>query len=272
MVGGAAVGTATGAPAGRCRRALLSRDQYDNMIRLCGHKGDIERAEALLQLMQADGYEANVETYNMVVNACTQKGDVERAEWHVEQMQRRGMQPDMVTFNSLLNGLAAAGDLRGVEECFQKMASLGVRPNCVTFGTICKAFARVGDVEKVESVMRALDESGQPLNEYFFASLIAACGACRPPRALRAENAFRELVSRGLRPLSVKSALVRAVGKRRANFLLQSSCGERPHGRIAGDFPAPMAPPPGLEGDQVTPRARARGGHSSCPSRGARGS
>jgi len=226
-------------PGGSMRKPLLCRDRYEAMIRSCGHKGDVQRAEALLQLMQADGFDLSVETCNMVVNACTQSGNIERAQWHVEQMQRKGLKPDMVTFNSMLNGLAAVGDLKGVEDCYRMMFELGVAPNCVTFGTICKAFARVGDFRKVESVMRALDKAGQPLNEYFFASLIAACGAAQPPRAAKAERAFHELVRRGLRPQSVKSALVRAVGKKRATALLNSRAATEVSQGLGGNWECP---------------------------------
>eukprot|EP00972_Heterocapsa_arctica_P095910 14152171-Heterocapsa_arctica.AAC.1 len=63
--------------------------------------------------------------------------------------------------------------------------------------------------------MAQLEQDGLVLNEYFYASLISACGACSPPNCVRAEKALFEMVSHGLRPKSVKRALDRVVGSRR---------------------------------------------------------
>merc|ERR1719484_376483 len=68
--------------------------------------------------------------------------------------------------------------------------------------------------------MDAFESSGGTLNEYFYASLISACGACQPPDCRRAERAFMELLEHGLSPTSVKRALKGVVGPERTNRLM----------------------------------------------------
>merc|ERR1740121_2105621 len=104
-----------------------------------------------------------------------------------------------------------------------RMTEKGVVPDLVTYGTLCKAFAREGSADKIEATMRRLESTGMALNEYFFASLISACGEAEPPDVARAERAFEEMVARGFRPQSVKKALWRALGERRTGELLEES-------------------------------------------------
>lgn len=66
-------------------------------------------------------------------------------------------------------------------------------PNLVTLGTLCKCFARKGEVQKIEDMITSLEKSSTPPNEYFYASLICACGALSPPDVERAERALIEL-------------------------------------------------------------------------------
>merc|ERR1719401_1232153 len=113
-----------------------------------------------------------------------------------------------------MNACAAHGYAAEAERWLLRMVGEGWQPNLVTYGTICKVFARQGAVQQIEGIMKMLDDSGTPLNEYFYASLISACGAVTPADPARAERALVDLVRRGLRPQSVKRALARVVGDR----------------------------------------------------------
>jgi pentatricopeptide repeat protein len=185
--------------------------------------------------MRMDGYSLPKEVWNLMVNACTQAGDIARAELYVDVMEMSGVGSDVVTYNSVLNGCANLGDSVRVGHWLRRLVNRGLRPNGVTYGTICKVLARHGQVERVERVMGALDAMGYPLNEYFYASLICACGAADPPRIRHIEWALEDLTRRGLRPQSVRSALTRAVGRDRARQLLR---------RLGGQASQKIARPP----------------------------
>lgn len=208
---------------------------YGALIKACAHRGEVTRVEGLLEQMMTEGYEPTLSAFNSVIHACTQTGNLTKAEHYLEIMERgEGAPcPDVITYNSVINACAAQGEAARAEALLLRMMNRGLAPNEVTYGTICKAFARQGEVAAVERIMAALEESGTPLNEYFYASLISACGAACPADPVRAERAFAELESRGLRAQSVKRVLASVVGERRAAELMQAA-GERRAAELAG--------------------------------------
>jgi pentatricopeptide repeat protein len=171
--------------------------------------------------MQERKQEISVDTYNSIIHTCTQAGDMTRAEQYLEHMEDCGLEPNLVSYNSVINACADQGDAARAEQWLHRMVARGMKPNLVTYGTICKVFARQGGVQQIVGIMKMLEDGGTPLNEYFYASLISACGACTPPDPSRAERSLAELVQRGLRPHSVKRALARVVGDRRTAQLLE---------------------------------------------------
>jgi pentatricopeptide repeat protein len=171
--------------------------------------------------MQERKQDISVDTYNSIIHTCTQAGEMARAEKYLEYMEECGLEPNMVSYNSVINACADQGDAVRAERWLLRMVARGLKPNVVTYGTICKVFARQGAVQQIESIMKLLEDGGTPLNEYFYASLISACGACTPPDPVRAEKALTDLVQGGLRPHSVKRALARVVGDRRTAQLLE---------------------------------------------------
>mmetsp|Transcript_109686 Transcript_109686/g.200933 ORF Transcript_109686/g.200933 Transcript_109686/m.200933 type:complete len:419 (+) Transcript_109686:2-1258(+) len=236
---------------------------YNTLIKACAHRGDVSRAESLFQQMVEQGHQVSLITYNSLIHTCTQAGDIARAEEYLQLMNSRGIHPNLITYNTVINACAANGDATRAEGWLIYIIKLGLQPNEVTYGTICKAFARKGEVLAVERIMEAFAKSGQTLNEYFFASLISACGTAQPPDTDRAEQAFLELVSRGLRPQSVRRVLSRAIGEKRAQALIERA--NRKNGQV--DFAGAQHPKTaaasaamstaGDAGDHVQQRARA---------------
>lgn len=161
-----------------------------------------------------------MDTYNFMIHTCTQIGDLRRAEFYLKMMDMSGFQPNLVSFNMMINACAAAGDESRAEEWLRWILRRGMKPSEVTYGTVCNSFASKGDVQAVERIMLTCVSTGSALNEYFYASLIRACGACRPPDLVRAEKAFMELVNSGLIPQRVKRGLCRVVGNTRASGLM----------------------------------------------------
>mmetsp|Transcript_15084 Transcript_15084/g.44012 ORF Transcript_15084/g.44012 Transcript_15084/m.44012 type:complete len:542 (-) Transcript_15084:99-1724(-) len=219
----------TPVPAGRVHReeqaspvSQAGPESLGALIKVCAHNGDVARMEELL-LRRADvSAELSVETYNSIIHTCTQAGDMVRVEQYMRRMEESGFSPNLITYNSVINACAALGDAAQAEKWLMHMISKGMQPNHVTYGTICKVFARQGGVDQVQGIMKLLEGSGTPLNEYFYASLISACGAANPPDLQRAESALIDLARRGLRPQSVKRALARVVGDARTVELFRN--------------------------------------------------
>lgn len=222
----------------------------------CSRSGNVARAEELLsRIVLAQGIDDSVDDFNVAIHTCTQAGDMARVEEYLAQMEGQGPAPNMRTYNSVLNAYAAQGDASRTESFVERMKLMGVQPNFVTYSTICKVYARLGAVDQIEKVMGVVEEHVGPLNEYFFASLISACGKASPPQPERAESALGELVRRGLKAQSVKRALSRVVGDDRTAQLFKRILGQArsttpnhaslplPPGPVRG---LPVDAPPGL--------------------------
>mmetsp|Transcript_6140 Transcript_6140/g.18100 ORF Transcript_6140/g.18100 Transcript_6140/m.18100 type:complete len:348 (-) Transcript_6140:85-1128(-) len=207
--------------------------QFESLIKACAHNGNIAGAEQLLNRMHQRGEEPNLDDYNCIIHACAQAGDVVRAQAYLRRMVQSGITPNIVTYNTVINACAAQGDVAEAEMWLLHMKWRNQQPTEVTYGTICKALARAGNVERIEEIMGSLeqDKDGLALNEYFYASLISACGAADPPNIQRAEKVPFQMSARGLRPKSVKRALERVIGHTRTQQILQEVEGG---GRSAG--------------------------------------
>jgi len=180
----------------------------------------------LLVRMQCEGLEPALTAINAQIQACTKIRDISRAKQYLDDMFAGVLgpgvaSPNIVTYNTLINVCAEKGEADSAEALLLHMISRGLEPNEVTYGTICKVFARQGNVPAVERIMKGVESTGMPLNEYFFGSLISACGATRPPDPDRASLALADMISRGLRPQSVRRALGTVVGRHRAAKLLE---------------------------------------------------
>lgn len=188
-------------------------------LKTCAHHGDIEKAEAMLATMLKERQTLSVEDYNYVIHACATARDVTRAEQHLRAMVTMGLLPNLISFNSVINACAMDGDAMRAELWLRSMVDHGVEPTEVTYGTMCKVLARKGLVREIQGVMDTIERKGLTLNEYFYASLISACGVAMPPNTQAAMRAFEDLVARRLRPQSVKKALERVVGQRQTAAL-----------------------------------------------------
>jgi len=132
-----------------------------------------------------DGQSGARETLSQAVDACVQSGDTDRA----------------------LSLLLLAVSRR-------------VEPATSTLGAVCKSLAAQGRAREIQSVMSALEAHGFRLGESIFASLIYACGVAQPPELERAERAFVDIVSRGLRPQRMERVFKHVLGSKRTRQLL----------------------------------------------------
>jgi len=236
-------------------------------LKACSRTGAIERAEDLFVLLKGTPDGESVEAFNFLIHACATKKDPDRAEHYMKEMEAAGVQPTPITYNSVINACAATGDGRRAQGWLMHMIDQGLQPTEVTYGTLCKVFARQGLVEQVKAIMEMLETGGGQLNEYFFASLISACGAAEPPDTKGAVRAFQDLVSRGMRPQSVKRALERVVGVRHTAQMF-SNLGKASRAAKSPATPAPAklaapARPAGGGRKAAAAGDRARGGKAA---------
>jgi len=174
-------------------------------------------------------------------------GDLTLADKYLNEMIKEGCEANRITFNLLLNLCANRGEVERAEACLHHMVSCGLEPDQVSWGALCKAYARRGDVSAIQEVMQSLPSKGIPLNEYFYASLISACGISSPPQPLAAEQAFQASLDAGFCGSRLVKVLGRVVGgSRRAGV-----CAEHPR--------SPQGQPSGARGPHPGASRRGRG-------------
>lgn len=193
---------------------------FNTMIKVCALKGDLLRAEGLIQKMKEAGVAPSVTSYNSVLRCCVRVDQVERAEAVVREMEGAGIKANHVTYNTLINMCASRHDRVRAEYWASVMQAAGVTPTEITYATLCKVYARFGLISQVERLMQIAEASGLAINEFFYASLIIACGACTPLNMARAMRAVTELSDRGLDVWRVRGALSKVLGSGRATRLL----------------------------------------------------
>eukprot|EP00927_Polykrikos_kofoidii_P006150 TRINITY_DN12487_c0_g1_i1.p1 TRINITY_DN12487_c0_g1~~TRINITY_DN12487_c0_g1_i1.p1 ORF type:complete len:422 (-),score=35.67 TRINITY_DN12487_c0_g1_i1:179-1444(-) len=191
----------------------------NTLIKAFSNVGDVKRAEVVMQFMRSEGIQVSITTCNSLLHVYIRVGDIDQAAEFVTLVEKN-IGTNAVTYNSMISAMAARGDVAAAQRWFAHMMSRNLTPSLVSYGAMCKAFGRRGQVDAVTKIMNSLESSGMNLNEYFFASLIFACGVCEPRDAKRAEKAVEDMAHRGMNVWKVKTLLVRVLGSYRTSVVL----------------------------------------------------
>merc|ERR1719201_2322892 len=120
------------------------------MIKGYANSGDMPKAFALLDLMQADpgmepdemkaqGVVPNVVTYSTMIKGYANSGDMPKAFALLDLMQADpGMEPDEIVYNSLIDGCARCEDYQGGLKVLDLMKNRGIRPSNFTISVVIK--------------------------------------------------------------------------------------------------------------------------------------
>eukprot|EP00929_Paragymnodinium_shiwhaense_P100750 TRINITY_DN63309_c0_g1_i2.p1 TRINITY_DN63309_c0_g1~~TRINITY_DN63309_c0_g1_i2.p1 ORF type:complete len:338 (+),score=88.76 TRINITY_DN63309_c0_g1_i2:144-1157(+) len=171
-------------------------DELAVLLRRLAKKGKVLEAMALLH-----GATQVIELHhcNSFLQACAVAGDVPSASSFLAHMETFGPEPNLESYNRVLNATAVNGAVAVMSDLVNRIVTKGLAPTLVTFGTICKVFARSGDVASIKVIIEFLKARGETLNEYFYASLITACGQHSPVKKDEVLEALRmAAAARGL--------------------------------------------------------------------------
>ena len=111
-----------------CRRA--SRTLFGELIQACANCHQPDKAFELFEELQKEYYLApNRRAYTALITACSRTGNVERASAVVQEMEARGVPPRVQDYNALLAVCAAARDGDTAFEALQSMAAARIQPD-----------------------------------------------------------------------------------------------------------------------------------------------
>ena len=111
--------------------------------------------------------------FTSLIHACAKEGLKERARGLLERMEGLGVTANEVSYTSLINVYGKAGDVKGAFEMLAAMRAKGIQPNTLTFTSLIKACGT--DVAKVRGLLKEMEVSGVPLDNFVFSAILSAC-------------------------------------------------------------------------------------------------
>ncbi|EFN58573.1 hypothetical protein CHLNCDRAFT_140730 [Chlorella variabilis] len=183
--------------------AGLALDQRSSTAAIAGLGAGGRLADALDVFCRAwEQYECRtVEVANAAISACANQGNWEAAQEVVSIMEREGIQRDVITYNSLIKAAAAAGLLPHAVRTYRELAAAGLRPTTFTYAALftAAAKARHGDAAWLLRTWDEMEAAGVAPNNYVVSALFSAAShaPCTPAQLDRLFAALALLRSFG---------------------------------------------------------------------------
>lgn len=139
----------------------VSRDSYNEQIRLRCRAGEVDASMALLARMESRGLSPDEASCAALVSALGAVGRTLEAEGVFRELKWRSPRPPAVgSYNALLRGLLGKGQLGLAEALLAEMQRDGVRRNRETYLLLLDAFARARRLEDAQWVVAEMKKKG----------------------------------------------------------------------------------------------------------------
>ena len=181
----------------------------NTLVTACTRAGNLGRA---LLILESSSVPASVEGYSALLGGLAARGDVAKAQEVLDKMQAAGMTPNVRTYTALLQGAALAGDMERVSDVFKRMKEQGqidpsVRPTVWTYNALLTALAKNGQVQamlslKDDMVAAAAAEKDGVRPDIVTCNIVldALLFKTDPPCMREAETLFLEMLEEGPYP------------------------------------------------------------------------
>jgi pentatricopeptide repeat protein len=186
----------------RTRKFKPTTNSIDSMILTYGKSNSsLHKADALLDMMYAEGIERYATTYNslmkinkknpvkineiyrlliedwvspdlstyaLMIKAFSE--DLEKAESLYHLMMKAGIKPDIFIYNSMIDVYSKCGRLKKAKDMLKSMRRSEVKPNVMIYTSIIKAFSK--DLGNVEAFYQMMIEDGVRPDVVIYNSMI----------------------------------------------------------------------------------------------------
>ncbi|KAK9316635.1 hypothetical protein V1522DRAFT_400761 [Lipomyces starkeyi] len=155
---------------------IPTKRHITTLMALFAKKGDIERSEALFQLLQHFEIEPDAAVFNVLAAAYVQKShDMATVSKNIlQRMRQADVFPDTRLFATLLHGFARAHDSTGLKRTIEQMKSLSVPMNSVTFGIMIHYLGMANQLPAAENVFNQLEGLGIEHDVFHYTALMTA--------------------------------------------------------------------------------------------------
>lgn len=161
------------------------KNDFHNVIRILGRKGNGLNALDLLKQMKENGIKADITSYNLVLDGLVRDGSFSTADKVFDKLLVIGLVPDIHTYNAYITGLCMQNKVEDGIQMLGSMASLGCPPELNTYNTVLRALCEAGEVDRMREMVTEIKQKGLKLNSHAFEIMIDGCisasdihGAC----------------------------------------------------------------------------------------------
>ncbi|KAL2641609.1 hypothetical protein R1flu_009196 [Riccia fluitans] len=159
--------------------AQVARSVLSFTALICGYakQGLAKKALEVYKLMQTEGCEPNIVTYNTLIHACVKSGvGLDKAVELFKELQRKGLKPDEITYNCMINAYTSENRLEEALLVLDSMKIDKFLPNVVTYTGLLNAYGKAGQLDKAEDLFEEMKRNGCAPNTWTYNALLKAYG------------------------------------------------------------------------------------------------
>jgi pentatricopeptide repeat protein len=167
--------------------SLLARDAYLNLLNVMISKGDLSRAEGVLQELSDAGHQTSVLPYQRIVSGYCTRGDWTAANNILQTMQIRGIRHSSVMYERMLQSYAKnSQSVEHFNSLYQDILASGIKPNTRLFMTAMDCYFKLKDYPSIQRVYEATRTAGmRPTPQMIRASIMAFLAEEKPDEAYK---------------------------------------------------------------------------------------
>ncbi|KAK9365781.1 hypothetical protein V1509DRAFT_632126 [Lipomyces kononenkoae] len=155
---------------------IPTKRHITTLMSLFAKRGDVERSEAMVRLLQHFEIEPDAAVFNVLAAAYIQKShDMATVSKNIlRRMRQADVFPDTRLFATLLHGFARAHDSAGLKRTIEQMKSLSIPMNSVTFGIMIHYLGMANQLPAAENVFNQLEGLGIERDVFHYTALMTA--------------------------------------------------------------------------------------------------
>ncbi|XP_019863294.1 PREDICTED: pentatricopeptide repeat-containing protein At1g62590-like, partial [Amphimedon queenslandica] len=116
--------------------------------------------------------------YSYNILGLVKKGEIEKAEEVLQSMIDRRVYPDIFAYNALIKGYVLTSDARKAFKTFNNLKKRGLMPSDITYTSMFAVCGRTKSAEILDKVMKEIERQGVSLNTLTFNAMLTAMANC----------------------------------------------------------------------------------------------
>ncbi|KAK9272952.1 hypothetical protein L1049_003331 [Liquidambar formosana] len=149
---------------------------------LCKHSRTEELLE-MFQILSANEYFTDLESYNVMVSFLCKAGKVKEAYGVLQEMKKKGLGPDVSYYNSLMEACCREDLLRPAKRLWDEMFASGLGGNLRTYNILIQKFSEMGQIEEAQRLFHHMLEKGVAPDATTYRSLLEELCQEKNPKA-----------------------------------------------------------------------------------------